>query len=174
MSTRMEMLQRYSQIARESVKVEIPVKSGLEIHREKVKQERDQAIQAQRDAVSADLEFLALVADNKHLLQPYNIKVESCKKRGLEWRITFAQFVELMKAERCAYTGVKFPKNSGRTIERVNPLEGYTPENVVVVTNAANSEKSRLDAFVHSDVIPTDMKVKLMRKALYQLEKKSK
>lgn len=56
-------------------------------------------------------------------------------------------------------------------MERINASLGYTPENTIAVTHAANSEKSRLDAFMKGTVITNEVKLKLLRKAAYQIEK---
>ena len=60
------------------------------------------------------------------------------------------------------------------SMERVNPQIGYTPENTIAVTKAANAEKSRLDAFIKGEEIPLEMKIKLMHKAIYQMQKQLK
>lgn len=83
-----------------------------------------------------------------------------------------------MTTERCQYSGKMFSNKPGspyaRTMERINPRLGYTQENTIAVINAANAEKSNLDAFVKGDVILDEVKVKLLRKALYQVEKRVK
>lgn len=175
MSSRMDMLKRYNAIASASVKAPEPAKKHhFEILREKRNTEIEEKIQAERDEVARQIEYMTFFSANKRYLQPYQVKVKSCEERGLEWRITFQQFVELMKVEKCAYTGTVFPKDHGRSIERINPKVGYTMENVVIVTARANSQKAHLDQFVHEEHIPADMKVKLLRKAIYQLEKNTK
>lgn len=175
MSSRSEMLARYSVIASASVKApEPPKKSRSEILREQAEKENLLRIEHEREEVKRQIETVEFFNKNKRYFHPYKIKVDSSAERGLEWRITFEQFVELMQVEKCAYTGTVFPKDHGRSIERVNPKEGYTMENVVIVTARANSQKAQLDQFVHEEHIPNEMKIKLLRKALYQLEKKNK
>ncbi|UOX40553.1 decoy of host sigma70 [Aeromonas phage GomatiRiver_11] len=174
MSTRAEMFKRYASIASASVKAMepvIPKKHHFELMREQKQAEMDAQIQAEQAEVARQIEYMEFFGKNKRHLHAYQVKVKSCQERGLEWRITFEQFVELMNVEKCAYTGTVFPKDHGRSIERVNPKIGYTMENVVIVTARANSQKSQLDQFVHETHIPNEMKIKLMRKALYQLEK---
>lgn len=172
MSNRLEMLSRYSAIASASVKApEPPKKSHAELKREQAAAENLLRIEREREEVERQIRTVEFFNKNKRYFHPYKVKVNSSAERGLEWRITFEQFVELMQVEKCAYTGTVFPKDHGRSIERVNPKEGYTMENVVIVTARANSHKAMLDQFVHEEHIPNEMKIKLMRKALYQLEK---
>lgn len=71
----------------------------------------------------------------------------------------------------CQYTGKPFENENDATFERINPNLGYVKGNVVMVSSKANSHKSQLDHFVKGGVIPIEKKIKLMRKALYQLEK---
>ena len=73
----------------------------------------------------------------------------------------------------CAYTGKEFSAIENATFERINPKLGYVPGNVVMVTQMANSHKAQLDAFVKNAIIGDAMKIKLLRKALYQLEKEN-
>lgn len=175
MSTRSEMLARYATIASKSVKApEAPKKHHFELMREEQMKLREEQILAEQQEVARQIEMMAFFGKNKRHLHAYQTKVKSCEERGLEWRITFNQFVELMTVEKCAYTGTVFPKDHGRSIERVNPKVGYTMENVVIVTARANSQKAQLDQFIHDDHIPAEMKIKLLRKALYQMEKTTK
>lgn len=103
-------------------------------------------------------------------------KSQHAKAKGVFFSLTFADMEALYEATHCAYTGVEMmptPDKSGthKTIERVNPELGYVRGNVVAVTSESNSHKSQLDSFVKGSCIPDSMKVKLLRKALYQLEK---
>lgn len=104
-------------------------------------------------------------------------KIDACEDRGISFDLTVSEIRELMAVTHCQYTGVEFDPNvkgQSWTLERVNACDGYHPDNVVVVTDKANSHKSSLDQFVKMDIIPDEMKIKLLRKATYQLEKKLK
>lgn len=128
------------------------------------------------------------MAFSKASCQYYVNKLNSCSNKGIEFKLTADEVFEILRAETCNYSGVKFSPfgridrnaNGGRmsatevTLERVNPCIGYVPGNVVAVTNAANGQKSSLDQFVKEQNITDEMKVKLLRKAVYQLEKKLK
>ena len=97
----------------------------------------------------------------------------NCKK--VEFSInSFREVTDVIGDGFCAYTGEAFKDWRHVTFERINPFVGYVPGNVVLVTMAANSHKSTLDAFVKGTVIPDEMKVKLLRKALYAMEKRLK
>jgi hypothetical protein len=74
----------------------------------------------------------------------------------------------------CQYTGKGFDSLDDISFERINPKLGYVRGNVVMVKGSVNQTKGCLDSFVKTDVIPLPMKIKLMRKAIYQLEKELK
>lgn len=86
--------------------------------------------------------------------------------------LTLSDILEMVGDGNCQYTGEAFKNIGDATFERVNPSLGYVKGNVLMVSLAANQHKSRLDCFVKEGVIPDAMKIKLLRKALYQLEKK--
>lgn len=88
--------------------------------------------------------------------------------------LTGFKMLHLVGDGLCAYTGREFSTLSNATFERINPELGYVEGNVCIVTQEANAQKGQLDSFVKGPVIPDTMKIKLLRKALYQLEKKSK
>lgn len=125
---------------------------------------------------------------SKAACQYYVNKLNSCSTKGIEFKLTADEVFEILRAETCAYSGTKFSPfgridrnaNNGRmtatevTLERINPCVGYIPGNVVAVTNASNGQKSNLDQFVKESHITDEMKIKLLRKAVYQLEKKVK
>ena len=99
-------------------------------------------------------------------------KASNCGFHMHRWKVQ--DVFDLIGNGCCAYTGKEFTAIDNATFERVNPELGYVPGNVLMVTQMANSCKSNLDAFVKNDAIPDAMKIKLMRKALYQLEKRGK
>lgn len=84
---------------------------------------------------------------------------------------SLSDLIELLGDGRCAYTGEGFENGGDITFERVNPKQGYVKGNVLLVSRKSNQHKSQLDAFVHGNSIPAAMKIKLLRKALYQIEK---
>lgn len=132
----------------------------------------DKEAEAQKIAIArkAQLDFDAGVANY------YQGKLSSCKSRGISFELTLMECHALLSAKTCYYSGKPFDKNGPGclTLERINPDIGYTPENTVAVRSGTNAQKSGLDAFVKGTEIPDEMKVKLLRKATYQIEKKLK
>lgn len=88
--------------------------------------------------------------------------------------LTIYQLLEILGDGNCAYTGKPFTDLQNATFERVNPERGYLKGNVLMVSKEANGHKAQLDCFIKTNIIPDAMKVKLMRKAIYQLEKRMK
>lgn len=86
---------------------------------------------------------------------------------------TMSEIIEMIGNGMCAYTGKEFKDFQDITFERVNPKLGYVSGNVLIVSREANRSKSQLDAFVKHPCINSQMKIKLLRKALYQLEKEN-
>lgn len=75
----------------------------------------------------------------------------------------------------CHYSGKEFDDLKEATFERINPDKGYVLGNVVMVKDSLNNLKGlTLDRFVKSSCFTDAVKIKLLRKALYQLEKKLK
>lgn len=108
------------------------------------------------------------------LYQKINNKQGDGRKECRLKQFSVYDLLEMIGDGNCAYTKQPFKNLEDVTFERVNPNRGYVRGNVVMVSKDANSRKSSLDAFVKTNVIPTDTKIKLMRKALYQLEKELK
>lgn len=86
-------------------------------------------------------------------------------------KMSLAELVELIGDGKCAYTGREFKSLQDITFERVNPKLGYVKGNVLLVNHDSNLQKGWLDNFMHKPFIPDAMKIKLLRKAIYQLEK---
>jgi hypothetical protein len=89
-----------------------------------------------------------VVAVNKYIN-----KVDSSRKRGIEFALTFSEYRRLLSRKRCAYTGITLsfhrgqsaPTNADLTIERIDNEKGYVKGNVIVVCSAANSVKGVLE-----------------------------
>ncbi len=96
-----------------------------------------------------------------------NTKDKECRLTSF----TMLQVMDMIGDGLCAYTGKEFKDMHDITFERINPKAGYVVGNVVMVTQEANRVKSCLDAFVKNAIINDAIKIKLLRKALYQLEK---
>ncbi|MGL4584037.1 MAG: hypothetical protein ACRCVU_13790 [Flavobacterium sp.] len=101
--------------------------------------------------------------------------INKCLNSTDRWFLTLTQFDSLFtNTDFCTYSDKPFNGESDITIERINPKKGYEEGNVCLVTKEANQHKSHLDAFVKQDIITPALKIKLLRKALYQLEKEEK
>ena len=103
-------------------------------------------------------------------------KIQDCFYSNTEFNISALELKEMFSNNKCAYSGrtmsIDPTKDTLVTFERINPDLGYISGNTLLVCKRANQQKSMLDAFYKDDFIPLEMKIKLMRKALYQLEKK--
>ena len=106
----------------------------------------------------------------------YKNKMSNAKDRGIRFRLLLDDIKSMITCKTCAYTGVEFTISGERmrTIERINASLGYESDNTVAVTKEANNHKSQLDAYMHGTTIPDEMKLKLLRKSVYQLEKNIK
>jgi hypothetical protein len=82
--------------------------------------------------------------------------------------------LEMIGDGNCQYSRKPFLDFNDATFERINPNKGYVKGNVLMVCQMANSHKANLDAFVKHKIIANDVKIKLLRKAIYQLEKEGK
>lgn len=103
-------------------------------------------------------------------------KIQDCFYSNTEFNISALELKEMFSNNKCAYSGrtmsIDPAKDTLVTFERINPDLGYISGNTCLVCKRANQQKAMLDAFYKDDFIPLEMKIKLMRKALYQLEKK--
>lgn len=117
--------------------------------------------------------------EKSYIVQRLATKLQSCADTGKDFKLSLNQVLALFEnLEVCPYSGRKFSTTRGTpnipSFERINPEKGYEPGNVIIVTKVANNDKGQLDAFMKGTVIKDEMKVKLMRKAIYQLEKRMK
>lgn len=154
----------------------ISVGTGKPVQPETVTPKKVQEIMALPDEELEGRRHMREVELDIRIAKSYSSKYENARKGDKSFSLTLGDWRALMTQTTCSYSGKRFV-NGGhdyRTMERVNPMLGYTPENTIAVTHAANSEKSQLDAFMHGSEILDEVKVKLLRKAVYQIEKKLK
>lgn len=112
-----------------------------------------------------------------HIVNAYTSKLLNAITQGIEISLSGEDLKELANQDKCAYSGKSFVQGHTQlkpTFERINPNLGYVSGNVVIVTRAANGQKACLDQFVKVNEITDEMEIKLLRKALYQLELKVK
>lgn len=90
-----------------------------------------------------------VVTDND-VVNKYVQLRDSARSRGLEFDLKLITVRNLLRAERCFYTGVKFSKKgqsmNRKTVDRVDPSRGYIVGNVVACTLAANGIKSTIES----------------------------
>lgn len=80
----------------------------------------------------------------------YTNKVKSCKERGIEWKLSLISVRNLLRTQKCPYTGLdltvspntKTIRSTDITIDRIDNTKGYIPGNVMAVSRAANNFKS--------------------------------
>ena len=80
----------------------------------------------------------------------YASKVESCKKRGIEFKLNLVSVRNLLRTRKCPYTGKELTvPRAGKqalttdiTIDRIDNTKGYVKGNVMAISNRANNLKS--------------------------------
>lgn len=79
----------------------------------------------------------------------YLQKLENSKSRGIEFKLTFMAYKNLLRSKKCFYTGIALSDVEGagdqRTIDRVNPNKGYVSGNVVACCKAMNQMKGVME-----------------------------
>lgn len=90
-----------------------------------------------------------VVTDND-VVNKYIQLRDSARTRGLEFDLKLITVKNLLRAEKCFYTGVKFSKGgqsmNRKTVDRVDPSRGYIVGNVVACTLAANGIKNTIES----------------------------
>lgn len=109
------------------------------------------------------------------LLQKLRSKHNHAGTKSELSNITMAALSDIVGDGLCHYSGKEFENLKEATFERINPEKGYVLGNVVFVKDSLNNLKGlTLDKFVKTQLLSDAVKIKLLRKALYQIEKKSK
>jgi len=93
-----------------------------------------------------DVEFDAYCAKS------YLSKMQSCQQRGIEFKLNFTSFKNLMRAKKCYYTGVTLTRGGGQennpnylTIDRIDNKLPYQKGNVVACCTKANQLKALVE-----------------------------
>lgn len=110
------------------------------------------------------------------VLSYYQNKVQSCKDRGIEFKLNLVSVRNLLSAKKCAYTGLELTRgkkglgmtSTDVTIDRIDNSKGYVKGNVIAVSNVANNFKSIFE----NPVYKIDMQ--MAEKALVKMQKKIK
>lgn len=95
----------------------------------------------------ADAQFDLYVA------KKMSAKAQNARDRGIEFSLSFASMKNLLKAQKCYYTGLPMTRPTGQkqigsdlTIDRIDASKGYIKGNVVACCYAANQLKSQVEA----------------------------
>lgn len=117
-----------------------------------------------------------------YVARSYLNKMTNAKDRKLEFKLTLKEWQDLIATNQlCPVTKKEMivgrvmpgfsPPPELLSIERLDPRKGYITGNVVAMSQVANNIKSSVDALLHDDRIDDESKLRLLRKAVYQLEK---
>lgn len=94
-----------------------------------------------------------MIHEDKKYAQLYLRKVQGAEDKGLDWKLSFAQFKKLRQTKRCYYTGIELTHANGKgqeftdlTLDRVDASKGYEPGNVVACCFEANQLKGTIEA----------------------------
>ena len=105
----------------------------------------------------------------------YTAKVQSCKDRGIDFKLNLISVRNLLSAKKCGYTGMVMTRGKGKgqlstdvTIDRIDNTRPYEKGNVIAVSNIANNFKSIFE----NPQYKLDMDT--ARKALGTIQKKIK
>ena len=85
---------------------------------------------------------------DERVARKYLAKLENARSRGIEFTLTLADMRHLMQRKTCVYTGIKLEDDCDplepqkRTLERIDAEHGYTPENTITCSLAANALKN--------------------------------
>jgi hypothetical protein len=88
-----------------------------------------------------------------YVAKKFAAKAQNARDRGLEFTISFMSMKNMLKAQKCYYTGLPMTRQIGSvqrasdiTIDRIDASKGYIPGNVVACSYAANQLKSQVEA----------------------------
>jgi hypothetical protein len=108
----------------------------------------DKVLNRYEDETPADKTNIFIHSD-ANLVINYRAKIESCRKRGIDFDLSFADFKRLKLRKTCYYTGIKMQISDSKqqnyqTIDRIDASKGYSKENCVSCCFLANSLKNIL------------------------------
>ena len=111
------------------------------------------------------------------IAKSYINKIRSSQDRNIPFELGIVEYTEILGGTVCSYTGELFDFNNPNkvpSLERINPLEGYTSSNTILVTKEANAAKCNFDIFIHNDKLTTEQKIRIMNRVIYRLKKQLK
>lgn len=116
--------------------------------------ERAQSTHEESEAVENKRQGVLLSYDpndfDSYVAFKYLAKKKNATQRGIEFSLTLSDMRNLLRRKCCYYTGVKLTDHAEscvadkRTIERLDSDKGYTKENTVACSYAANMLKNTL------------------------------
>ena len=76
----------------------------------------------------------------------YINKATSCRKRGIDFQLSWNEYKAIKNKNSCFYTGIKFDESdlNRLTIDRIDSSIGYTRDNSVACANQINALKESL------------------------------
>lgn len=102
-------------------------------------------------------------------------KFKNAYRAGTPFDLSFQRVKEIFEKGTCEFTGIPFIFDHDQyklTLERIDPRDGYYDHNVVGVTAEINTFKGEtLDMFMHTDLLTTEQKIKVLGKLQYRLNK---
>lgn len=120
--------------------------------------------------------FQSQVEWDHYVISKWQAKRNDAKQRKIEFAMTFRMMDNILRAKKCAYSGVRLTlcregeesKPSDVSIERVNPDKGYVQGNVIAVCRLANNIKSMTEQNGLTSMKETHM---ILTKALKRIAK---
>lgn len=101
--------------------------------------------------------------DDIQIAKRFINKCKDSQKRGLDFNLNFTSFKNLMRSEKCYYTGVSLItpevvipgkthklRPNDRTIDRIDASKGYIKGNVVACSFSANRFKAMFESGTNS------------------------
>ena len=92
--------------------------------------------------------YTGMYTNKKDLRQLYNQIKQGAKKRGIPFELTMSDLNNLSFPISCPVLGIPLTFNTGEakansySIDRIDSSKGYTIDNIVIVSNRANTLKS--------------------------------
>lgn len=115
--------------------------------------------------------------DDAYMCKKYLEKKDNAERNGIQFRLRFVSFRNMLRAKRCQYSGITLTNSRGkgkplrfsdRTIDRIDSNKGYERGNVCVVCHGVNHLKAQ---FENPDSAWT---IELVSKSIREINKRCK
>ena len=116
------------------------------------------------------------------VLSYYQNKVQSCKDRGIEFKLNLVSVRNMLSAKKCGYTGLELTRgkkglgmlSTDVTIDRIDNTRPYEKGNVIAVSNVANNFKSIFENPSYKlDMLTAQKALVKMQKKIKQVKEKA-